>query len=125
MSPLPSHVPGGEIVRDPVTGAATGIFIDNAMKLVEAVRPSRTEKQQMDYLKKMMREGVKRGLVGVHDAVSTETSPLGVIRGGRLTTLGLGLLWLALVGSPERGHRVLQKVSPDASSGLSTSCRTC
>ena len=73
MSPLPDHVPGGEIVRDPITGKPTGVFVDNAMQLVQAVRPSRTEAQQLDYLRKMMREGLKRGLVGVHDAVSCAT----------------------------------------------------
>jgi len=68
MQPLPTSIPGGEIVRDPITGLPTGVFIDNAMNLVEAVRPSRTEAQTLGFLKKTMREGLKRGLVGVHDA---------------------------------------------------------
>ena len=59
--------PGGRLLRDPV-GRPTGIFIDEAMALIEDVQPA----PSVEDLRRWTREAVARchrvGLTGVHDA---------------------------------------------------------
>ncbi|MEL7024381.1 MAG: amidohydrolase family protein [Pseudomonadota bacterium] len=58
---------GGVIVRDD-TGAATGVLVDSAMGIVNAVVPEPPESVQRDYLKTAMEELASLGITGVHDA---------------------------------------------------------
>ncbi|WP_374555451.1 amidohydrolase [Thermomonas sp.] len=58
---------GGSIRRD-ATGKPTGIFVDNAMALVESARPAADEATAEQALVLGMREAVAHGLTGVHDA---------------------------------------------------------
>ncbi|CED82692.1 Amidohydrolase 3 [Phaffia rhodozyma] len=67
MSPLPDDVEGGEIIRDSF-GNPTGIFLDNAMKLVDNIRPPRTEHETISYIRRTILDGLRLGLVGIHDA---------------------------------------------------------
>ncbi len=50
--------PGGEILKDPVTGGPTGMLIDNAMALVDDIVPPPTE----DELKKALETGARRSV---------------------------------------------------------------
>lgn len=64
---------GGEIIRDS-NGEPTGVLIDNAMNLVEAIIPSENAEQQRAALKLAFAHLNQRGITGVHDAgVSAET----------------------------------------------------
>ena len=64
---------GGEIIRDS-NGEPTGVLIDNAMNLVEAIIPSENAEQQQAALKLAFAHLNQRGITGVHDAgVSAET----------------------------------------------------
>ena len=58
---------GGSIRRD-AGGKPTGIFVDNAMALVESARPPVDEATAEQALVLGMREAVAHGLTGVHDA---------------------------------------------------------
>ena len=57
---------GGRIERR--DGKPTGVFVDEAMKLVEAVIPPPDEALQARALRRALDEAVKHGLTGVHDA---------------------------------------------------------
>lgn len=64
------QIDGGNIVRDK-NGKATGVFIDNAMKLVSENIPDSTAKEQELALKKAMQKTASVGLTGMHDAGTT------------------------------------------------------
>ncbi|KAF8335942.1 amidohydrolase 3 [Cantharellus anzutake] len=64
---LPSEVDGGIIVRDGL-GNPTGVFVDNAMALVEAIKPEWNEEQMFEFLKTTVRDAVRFGLTSIHDA---------------------------------------------------------
>lgn len=57
---------GGHIERR--DGKATGVFIDEATKLVEAAIPPPSAELQAQVLERALAEAVKYGLTGVHDA---------------------------------------------------------
>ena len=57
---------GGKIVRDP-GGAPTGVLIDNATALVEAVVPAATAEVRERRIRAAARRAVEVGLTGVHD----------------------------------------------------------
>lgn len=57
---------GGRILR--AEGKPTGVFIDEAMKLVEVAIPPPDDALQEQALKRALAEAVKFGLTGVHDA---------------------------------------------------------
>ncbi|ORY24106.1 amidohydrolase family-domain-containing protein [Naematelia encephala] len=67
MGELPDHVEGGQIVRYP-NGSATGVFLDNAIDLINAVRPPWTDTQREAFLERMTKDGLSKGLTGVQDA---------------------------------------------------------
>ncbi|GAA5130544.1 amidohydrolase [Thalassotalea piscium] len=58
---------GGEIIKDK-NGQPTGVFIDNAMDLINAEVPELNKEQQKFALKKAMDSLVSMGLTSVHDA---------------------------------------------------------
>lgn len=90
-NPLPD-VPGGEIVRDPVTGEATGVFCDNAMDLVYALWPRPDARRKKQFTRSAMRALNAVGIVGVHDA--------GVIAPQELD------VWREMVGEKDDGWTV-------------------
>jgi predicted amidohydrolase YtcJ len=57
---------GGRILR--AQGRATGVFVDEAMKLVESAVPPPTPELQQEALQRALAAAVKLGLTGVHDA---------------------------------------------------------
>jgi predicted amidohydrolase YtcJ len=59
---------GGKIVRDPKTGEPTGVFIDNAMSLVERHIPPLTRDQIKRAALLAIQKCLADGLTGVHDA---------------------------------------------------------
>lgn len=67
MGTLPEEMEGGEIIRD-LTGKPTGVFVDNAMKLIPA--PAWTNEQMEGYFKQTMEEALSNGLTSIHDAAS-------------------------------------------------------
>lgn len=67
LGELPDTVAGGKILRDGES-QPTGVFIDDAMQLIDAVRPKWTEQQTRDYLDLAMSDGARYGLTGIHDA---------------------------------------------------------
>lgn len=56
---------GGEILRDPSSGAATGVLVDNAMTLVPVPEPSDADVER--WLLAATREAATLGLTGVHE----------------------------------------------------------
>lgn len=58
---------GGRIVRD-AAGRATGVFVDGAMALVDAVQPALDDATIERALQLGMHDAVASGLTGVHDA---------------------------------------------------------
>lgn len=58
---------GGEIIRD-AQGKPTGVFIDNAMALIDKVIPAQTPAEQKEILHKSMLSLASLGLTSVHDA---------------------------------------------------------
>ena len=64
LKPLPSNIPGGEIIRDP----GLGVLCDSALTLVENISPQRTEAERTGALKLALKRLVSVGLVGVHEA---------------------------------------------------------
>jgi predicted amidohydrolase YtcJ len=60
------HPEGGRILR--ANGKPTGVFIDEAMKLIEGTIPAPTPELQAEALERALAEAVKFGLTGVHDA---------------------------------------------------------
>jgi predicted amidohydrolase YtcJ len=66
-------ISGGEIIRDP-NGQPTGVFVDNAMALIEDKIPSLSLSERKFTLKQSMLALAKLGLTSVHDAgVETDT----------------------------------------------------
>ncbi|GAA5977870.1 hypothetical protein JCM21900_002194, partial [Sporobolomyces salmonicolor] len=66
-SSLPHTVPGGEIIRLP-NGAASGIFLDNAMNYINAIIPPWTDPNRLAYLRIAARSMLSHGLTSAHDA---------------------------------------------------------
>jgi predicted amidohydrolase YtcJ len=58
---------GGSIVRD-AKGEPTGVFIDNAMALVEAAQPKATRAQTKDRIRLALSRCAAAGLTEIHDA---------------------------------------------------------
>ncbi|WVQ97496.1 hypothetical protein IAU59_004610 [Kwoniella sp. CBS 9459] len=67
MMDVVPDIEGGQVVRD-ASGDPTGIFIDNAIELVTAVQPIRSDEDKERYLNIMIRDALSKGLTGVHDA---------------------------------------------------------
>lgn len=57
---------GGRILR--VNGKPSGVFVDEAMKLIEAAIPQPSAGLQTEAFERALAEAVKHGLTGVHDA---------------------------------------------------------
>ncbi|EME39566.1 hypothetical protein DOTSEDRAFT_91871 [Dothistroma septosporum NZE10] len=62
--PLPDHVDGGEIVRQP----GFGVFCDNAIDIVQAVYPKPGKNKKVQWLRSAFSSLNSLGIVGVHDA---------------------------------------------------------
>ena len=89
---------GGEIIRDS-NGEPTGVLIDNAMNLVEAIIPTDSPEQQQQALKLAFAHLNQRGITGVHDAgVSAET--IGVYQ-SLASTDAMTLRVYAMIGANE------------------------
>jgi predicted amidohydrolase YtcJ len=58
---------GGTIVRDPATGDAAGVFKDEAMGLIGAVMPSRSEEDMDRALEAAARHALALGVTQIHD----------------------------------------------------------
>lgn len=59
---------GGKIIHDPSTGEPTGVFVDQAIDLVERIIPPPTYQQKKEYAKRAIRGCLRVGLTEVHDA---------------------------------------------------------
>lgn len=57
---------GGKILRD-AAGNPTGVLIDNAMDLIDAVMPPPTIEERTSYVERAVQECVRYGLTQVHD----------------------------------------------------------
>ena len=64
---------GGRVLRDD-SGAATGVFVDNAQRLVGRAIPPQTREQRRDALLAAMKEMHRWGLTGIHDAGSARAT---------------------------------------------------
>lgn len=58
---------GGRILRDPA-GKPTGMLIDNAMALVDAIRPKPTHADRERHIRLALQQYTRWGLTSVHDA---------------------------------------------------------
>jgi len=70
---------GGEIVRDPQTGAATGIFIDAAEDLIKSAIPEETPAQLDRIIAAAVQDARSKGLVGVHE-MGVDSAELAALR---------------------------------------------
>ena len=57
---------GGKIVRDQL-GNPTGVFVDNAVDVLNTVLPPVSEQERTEAIERAMTECIKTGLTGVHD----------------------------------------------------------
>jgi len=57
---------GGKIIRD-MAGNPTGVFVDNAIDLIEEVMPQPSEEERTEAIRKAVEECVKVGLTEMHD----------------------------------------------------------
>lgn len=96
MGTLPEEVEGGKIVRGS-DGKPTGVFVDNAMKLIPA--PVMTEEKMDEYFKVTMQEALSTGLTSIHDAGS-EAPQIGFFK--RKAERGELPMRLYLMGSSQR-----------------------
>lgn len=64
---IPDEVDGGLIVRDKA-GKPTGVFVDNAMDLID--KPMPTEAETLQWFETTMRDALRFGLTSIHDAAS-------------------------------------------------------
>jgi predicted amidohydrolase YtcJ len=64
LKPLPSDIPGGEIIRDP----GLGVLCDSAAVLVENISPIKAEEELTAAFHLAQKHLNSVGLVGVHDA---------------------------------------------------------
>ncbi|KAG9121846.1 hypothetical protein FRC07_002027 [Ceratobasidium sp. 392] len=69
LGPLPEKVDGGEIVRD-AQGKPTGIFLDNAMLLIEEAKPQWTDAQRLRFFQRAVKDALAVGLTTIHDAAT-------------------------------------------------------
>ena len=70
LAHIDSHTPnppGGEIVKDPVTGEPTGILRDEATDLVSKVIPMHSSKELEESLQRAEDEAFQHGITQVHD----------------------------------------------------------
>ncbi len=63
---LTKDPPGGKILRDS-RGKPTGVFVDNAMDLIDAVIPALTREERTVAIQKAVEECIRHGLTEVHD----------------------------------------------------------
>ncbi|CAE6461904.1 unnamed protein product [Rhizoctonia solani] len=69
LGPLPEKVDGGEIVRD-ADGNPTGIFLDNAMMLIDDAKPQWTDAQRLRFFRRTVKDALAVGLTTIHDAAT-------------------------------------------------------
>ncbi len=62
--------PGGKIDRDPVTNDATGILREEAMELIEAVKPTTTKEECLKGIKDACEIALRWGCGSIHDMSS-------------------------------------------------------
>ncbi|KAI0277876.1 amidohydrolase 3 [Russula aff. rugulosa BPL654] len=68
LNSLPDEVDGGLIVRDKA-GKPTGVFVDNAMDLIE--KPAPTEAETLEQFETTMLDALRVGLTSIHDAATS------------------------------------------------------
>ena len=66
--------PGGEIVRDPNTGEATGILLDNAAYQARNRIPDYTTEQRMQALEYSIEQMLSFGVTSFRDAITTDAN---------------------------------------------------
>ncbi|KDQ11232.1 hypothetical protein BOTBODRAFT_35533 [Botryobasidium botryosum FD-172 SS1] len=69
LGETPENVEGGEIIRDEL-GYPTGIFVDEAMSLIQRVTPPWTQSQFLHYFQTAVTDALKHGLTSIHDAMA-------------------------------------------------------
>ncbi|CAE6470089.1 unnamed protein product [Rhizoctonia solani] len=69
LGPLPDTVDGGEIVRD-ADGNPTGIFLDNAMMIIDDAKPQWTDAQRLRFFRRTVKDALAAGLTTIHDAAT-------------------------------------------------------
>ncbi|KAG8748322.1 hypothetical protein FRC11_012046, partial [Ceratobasidium sp. 423] len=69
LGPLPDKVDGGEIIRD-ADGNPTGIFLDNAMALIDDAKPQWTDAQRLRFFRRTVKDALSVGLTTIHDAAT-------------------------------------------------------
>ncbi|CCO36867.1 hypothetical protein BN14_11014 [Rhizoctonia solani AG-1 IB] len=69
LGPLPDKVDGGEIIRD-ADGNPTGIFLDNAMALIDNAKPQWTDAQRLRFFRRTVKDALSVGLTTIHDAAT-------------------------------------------------------
>jgi predicted amidohydrolase YtcJ len=102
---------GGEIIRTPA-GEATGVFVDNAERLVEP--PERTPDEVRRALELAIDAGLAKGVTSVTDAgagtdviaLYREAAAAGTLR-TRLYVMAAGLPTMRALGRPDPGHGML------------------
>lgn len=94
-------VPGGRIVRD-AAGAPTGMFVDNAMGLIERAAPQPSDQEIEEALARALGHAASLGLTGVHDmgvAAKVEAAYRRLDAAGKLPVRVDGYVWM---GEAER-----------------------
>ncbi|MCI0408662.1 MAG: amidohydrolase, partial [Acidobacteria bacterium] len=68
IGPGTADPPGGQILKDPKSGAPTGILLEKAQDLVSRVLPPETRETQKEHIKLSVETALRFGLTGMHDA---------------------------------------------------------
>jgi hypothetical protein len=78
-----SDPPGGQIVKDPETGEPTGVVRDEAIRLIDGVRPPTSKKASLQGLRKACEIALSRGCTSVHE-LDAGTVDLGTYQAARM-----------------------------------------
>ncbi|MGQ9800845.1 MAG: amidohydrolase [Candidatus Saccharicenans sp.] len=79
--------PGGEIIKDPISGEPTGILKDAAADLVYAVIPAPDLKEKMEAVRLALKEAAANGVTSIHDMSDASSFEVyqELLRAGELT----------------------------------------
>ncbi|KAJ3356341.1 hypothetical protein GGF32_001500 [Allomyces javanicus] len=111
LGQLPLDVAGGAIKRDPTTGLPAGVFVDNAMFLVDNVMPAPVDADWDAALTRAQTDLVRFGVTAVGDAGVLPPAMAALVRGAQSGELKVRVH--AMISCPQDAqHQHIQAPAP-------------